>query len=334
MMHSAILSAASLLVPRDHRAEWLDEWAAELAYILRESPRCATVFCLGAFRDALWLRRNTPRAETRSILLESPARCLLILAATAAIALAFAYRLPGTRGLFEPLTNPRGERLVVIERPAGRFTREQLRQLEQHLPQEFARGLSLDQGLVLARRKPGFAHTGPRWYIFIPSDNGEQMKLNCTELEAGRPLFALLIMAAMALPVLAGTTSLSLGQYPTRLSTHLRLRSFFAAKILLVVAIVFFGILDLGSAAVIEIRPHGLLLGFILAFRWALQDQRRRCPVCLHRLTNPIRFGQPSHAFLDWYGTELICSEGHGMMHVPEIPTSSYPEPRWVSLDA
>jgi len=56
--------------------------------------------------------------------------------------------------------------------------------------------------------------------------------------------------------------------------------------------------------------------------------------VCLRRLTNPIFFGEASHAFLDWYGTELICSEGHGMMHVPAIPTSSYSEPRWVTLDA
>jgi hypothetical protein len=38
--------------------------------------------------------------------------------------------------------------------------------------------------------------------------------------------------------------------------------------------------------------------------------------------------------FLDWYGTELICAEGHGMMHVPEIPSSSYSAQRWVSLDA
>jgi hypothetical protein len=107
-----------------------------------------------------------------------------------------------------------------------------------------------------------------------------------------------------------------------------------AVKVTLAAAIVVFGILDLGSASAVEIRPHGLLVGFVLAFRWAIRDQRGRCPVCLRRLTNPIRFGGPSHAFLDWYGTELICAAGHGMMHVPEIPTSCYPEPRWVSLDA
>jgi len=26
--------------------------------------------------------------------------------------------------------------------------------------------------------------------------------------------------------------------------------------------------------------PHGWLLGYVLAFRWALADQRARCPVC------------------------------------------------------
>ena len=71
-------------------------------------------------------------------------------------------------------------------------------------------------------------------------------------------------------------------------------------------------------------RPQATLIGYVLAFRWVLIDQRRRCPVCLQLLINPIRIGQPSHIMLDWYGTELMCSKGHGLMHVPETPTSSY----------
>ena len=55
-LHLAILRSASLLVPGPHRAEWFAEWTAELWHV----NRGATAFCLGAFRDAFWLRRNTP----------------------------------------------------------------------------------------------------------------------------------------------------------------------------------------------------------------------------------------------------------------------------------
>jgi hypothetical protein len=75
------------------------------------------------------------------------------------------------------------------------------------------------------------------------------------------------------------------------------------------------------------------LVGYILAFRWAIIDQRLRCPVCLRLLTNPIRIGQPSQTFLSWYGIELMCVRGHGLLHVPEFRTSCYSTQRWLYLD-
>jgi hypothetical protein len=72
----------------------------------------------------------------------------------------------------------------------------------------------------------------------------------------------------------------------------------------------------------------------ILALRWVLIDQRQRCPVCLRLLTNPSRVGQPSRNFLEWSGTELICVRGHGLLHVPETPTSWFATQRWLYLDA
>ena len=65
-----ILRMASSLAPDGQRAEWLEEWRSELRYIPR---RRATRFCLGAFRDALWLRRNNLRPVKY---LESPISCL------------------------------------------------------------------------------------------------------------------------------------------------------------------------------------------------------------------------------------------------------------------
>jgi hypothetical protein len=64
-----------------------------------------------------------------------------------------------------------------------------------------------------------------------------------------------------------------------------------------------------------------------------LTDQRQRCPVCLRSLANPTRIGSPSQSFLEWYGTELICTHGHGLLYVPEIPTSWYRTQRWQYLD-
>ena len=67
--------------------------------------------------------------------------------------------------------------------------------------------------------------------------------------------------------------------------------------------------------------------------RWALRDQRQRCPVCLSKLSHPARVGQPSWSFLAWNGTELICAGGHGLMHVPELETSWFRTQRWLALD-
>ncbi len=91
-----ILRAASLLAPGDQRAEWVKEWQSELWYFPR---RGAILFVLGAFRDALWLRRNWSETEHRSLMkrtrtyLESPLRCLTFLATLAAVSFFIAVRL-------------------------------------------------------------------------------------------------------------------------------------------------------------------------------------------------------------------------------------------------
>lgn len=70
-MHFGLLCGASLLVPGSQRSEWSREWRTELWYVLREcfpatslspdfrSVREATAFCMGAYQDAIWLRRRS-----------------------------------------------------------------------------------------------------------------------------------------------------------------------------------------------------------------------------------------------------------------------------------
>jgi hypothetical protein len=154
-------------------------------------------------------------------------------------------------------------------------------------------------------------------------------------------LFALLL-ACLALPA---TTSLPLGEYPAHSkhvpwTTRARRWAFLSAKFILIVPIVYFGALDLAySSRSMSIGTSELLEAFssfwalLFAFRWALRDQRRRCPVCLCTLTNPARVGQFSRNFLAWNGTELVCLSGHGLLHVPDIPTSWFSNQRWLYLD-
>lgn len=156
------------------------------------------------------------------------------------------------------------------------------------------------------------------------------------------PLFVFtFLLAILALPA---TTSLPLGDYPAAHQSaapqRLRRWAFLAAKFALLLPILYWSSVDLAycSPALTASASQYLqiLIGFgtsLFALRWTLRDQRRRCPVCLARLTHPARVGQPSRNFLAWNGTELICTGGHGMLHVPETPTSWFSTQRWLYLD-
>jgi hypothetical protein len=253
--HLAILRAAGWMVPYEQRAEWLREWRSELWYVCQSRGRGAvTAFCLGAFKDTLWLRRNCPCPEARKMSrLASPVKCLLFLVALAAISGFLAIRFPHRAF--------RGEPLIV-----------------------------------------------------------------------GKVILLHLIMIALAVLILSGTTSLRLGEYPANshsppMATRLRRWIFFAVKIALIFQIVF--CVSIGTMLI-----HGpVWVVYMLAFRWALNDQRQRCPVCLRSLAKPTRIGGPAQMFLEWYGTELMCEEGHGLLYAPEILTSCYNTQRWLYLD-
>jgi hypothetical protein len=139
---------------------------------------------------------------------------------------------------------------------------------------------------------------------------------------SGPPL-AYVLMLAVALAILPATLPLTFGEYPR--TARLKRWGFAALKMALIATIVF--------CATRGLEPHGTLAGYVAGFRWALLDQRRRCPVCLRRLANPTRIGGPARTFLEWYGTELFCTRGHGLMHIPEV-AASYSAPRWQALDA
>ena len=257
----AILRAASLFAPGEERADWIREWRSELWYVPR---RGATRFCMGAFQDALWLRRNSQSPAGPGLIhLESPSACLAWLATLAALCVAITIAAPG---------------------PA----------------------------------KPGL------W----PSH------MSAGEVPGG--CLAMLLLTSMLLPA----TRLAMGRAPVHrhpLPWQRRLRRglFMALKIALLQPVMLAGFVTLlWLGLLVPIAPTaGLFTTWTLAFRWVIQDQRSRCPVCLRLLTNPVSVGNASHTFLEWYGAESMCSRGHGVLHVPELSASYSGKRRWLRLD-
>lgn len=136
----------------------------------------------------------------------------------------------------------------------------------------------------------------------------------------------------LSLVVLFTLNPFQLGGYPLNRyapSVLIRVRrwAFLAAKIILIVlAVLFFTIAAMsifpGSACI-------MLFGWIVGFRWALTDQRQRCPVCLRLLSHPTEIGSPAQMLFGWFGTELLCARGHGFLYVPGTITSWSGSQRW-----
>ncbi|HEY1496125.1 MAG TPA: hypothetical protein VGF49_16345 [Candidatus Solibacter sp.] len=418
LVHPAMLRAASLLVPGAQRTEWLAEWHAELDYVTHAPTR----FCLGAFRDALWLRHNNAAPNgPAAFQVQSPVRCLLLLATLAAICVycaresflplpyrdagslamisadrrydtqmptvplaryrslaafaggrftGLAFYLPRTvrvrtaelsvafssANLFELLEIP-----IAVAAPASLvLTDDAWRNYFDADPGIVGRTLDVNgqQAIVAAVipanswRLPGRADAwllqDPAHLYQLPADTagfvlGRQRdsvepqrtffladeRFEVASLRKGWLLLIYLFPMAVALILLSVTTSLALGDYPANREIRPLRWIFLAVKIALILPIVIAGV----SLIPVNLQAHGLMAASLIGFRRALVDQRRRCPVCLRLLSNPTRIGGPSQTFLEWYGTELICVQGHGLLYVPEIPSSCYSVQRWQYLD-
>jgi hypothetical protein len=439
--HWAILRCAAWLVPAEDRGEWLAEWRSELFYVRRSR----TAFCLGSFRDALWLRWNRPRHARGILQWESPLECLLFLAMVAAASVLVAVYTPLAR---EILVSPYPDTpdLVTISAhtksaaPSPTIPIEQFQSWTKTAPSPFS-GMAFYQmthletqiaghrtaNLSVARAsgqffellkipaatvQPGLFLSRPAWlryfhgdrrmigrvleiggqpvevagileegawrlpggmdawlieddrhlaqlpagsrgyvlgrlrgvasrpphglrHISLPNQQGGSSAFDCiSPSERGEnPLITILsLMVLGTLLVLRVSSSMSLdGMRKPRQWV------FFSVKLALLVPIVILGSLDvtlpIAKVAHLHLEPAGLVAAWFLSIRWALRDQQQRCPVCLRLLINPVGIGQASQTFLGWYGTELMCAKGHGMLQLPELPCSSYSESRWIQLD-
>jgi len=156
-------------------------------------------------------------------------------------------------------------------------------------------------------------------------------------------LLALLAVACAVLIVYTRNGS-EVGRAPLTLRDRLRWWSFFVGKTVLLLAGT--GLLAWTVAHRLSIAIYGsihpmtnavalwVFLIFSLApLSWAIHDQQRRCRVCLRRLGTPIAIGAPGHVLLDWSGTEMVCSEGHGVLYLPDSQANWLERARWDNLD-
>lgn len=121
--------------------------------------------------------------------------------------------------------------------------------------------------------------------------------------------------------------------------------AFFAAKSALLLSAVLLAGLEFTSACSITMiggtdllaEPLStwlFLIGCMTGLTWSVHDHRVRCRVCLHRLGLAAHVGCPGSLLLSWAGTELVCISGHGMLHVPEMPSCWLEPEHWTALDS
>ena len=75
------------------------------------------------------------------------------------------------------------------------------------------------------------------------------------------------------------------------------------------------------------------LLGAHLTLTWSIRDQLGRCRVCLRGLGLRVSLASPGRILIDLTGDELVCDEGHGMLHIPVMESGSVDSERWTYLD-
>ena len=206
-------------------------------------------------------------------------------------------------------------------------------------------------GYLLARLAPGHSGTHILSRIDLASDTGERTRLyvitmaQLAEYHRRIPdidfLFSLFLTCLM-LPTLL-TISLRTGLVTEQISLKMRTRGwlFLCAKIALVLPLLYCGPLLVAHLLTSGMHDSAYALqsfttcgASLVAVFWVIDDQRQRCPTCLHKLTSPARVGEQSRSFLSFSGVEFVCAEGHGFMHVPDFPTSWFANQRWSPLDS
>jgi hypothetical protein len=215
--------------------------------------------------------------------------------------------------------------------------------------------LTDEQVMVVGRTKPGVTErpldreleriAQDKCYYFF----GPDLRLRFLQSAVVTPLRFFGMAVAIAILLLLMVSRISLRRLraawePGHKKATLRRCAFFAAKAGLALVAVFTAGLEWsrsdGSFLFASQDPANgpflvwlYILGAMGVLFWSLADQRARCRVCLRLLCFPVRIGCPGCLLLDWSGTELLCAEGHGVLHVPHMAPSWEEAEHWIGLD-
>ncbi len=216
--------------------------------------------------------------------------------------------------------------------------------------------LSTPQVMVIARTKPGFTEkqiareltriAEDCCYYFLEPD----LRMQFLESAVMTPLRFFGIAVAVAMLMLLGVSGrrvrrLRMAWQPRYRAASLRRWGFFLAKASLALTFVFTASLEWSRSPqsfLFASKDPGsgpflvwlYILGAMGVLSWSLADQRARCRVCLRLLCFPVRIGCPGCLLLDWSGTESVCAEGHGVLHVPLLaPSWDEEAEHWIALD-
>jgi MacB-like periplasmic core domain len=212
------------------------------------------------------------------------------------------------------------------------------------------------QLMILARVKPGISTSQlnkeltrvaeTACYYFFRSE----LRYSYLDEAAWIPVKVFAIAALCSALLAFAVSRIRLARLCTLLAVRdrkslVRRTTFFSAKVALAFLVVFTAALEWSrsqSAILYGSRDPAAgpfllwlyILGTMGVLFWAVADQRARCRVCLRLLCFPVRVGCPGCLLLNWSGTELLCSEGHGLLHVPHMaPSWDEESEHWISLD-
>jgi hypothetical protein len=159
--------------------------------------------------------------------------------------------------------------------------------------------------------------------------------------------FALAFGLAMVIIISTMHSRLANGNWMRLISDaigNVRTAAFFVAKTVLALVAVLLAGLEFTRASSITmlggtdlwtepISTWLFLMGSLGVLTWSFYDQRHRCRICVRQLGLAAHVGCSGSLLLNWAGTELVCIEGHGMLHVSEMAASWNIPERWTRLD-
>ncbi len=207
---------------------------------------------------------------------------------------------------------------------------------------------------VVARLRPGVSAEHAQWDLERSIANGTGETFSGSSIQVWplqervrQPLKSYAFALGLSLLLMAAVLwSGRLNLLPQRKGTAAAFRwwGFFAVKtsfllLMLLAAVVEFTpepyIFPRGGATLV-VESGSLWIfsvGCVFVLWWSLMDQQGRCRACLQRLALPAQIGPSGCMLLSWAGTELVCAQGHGLLHITETDVCWLDPAQWTQLD-